>query len=318
MDAGRNRSRMPSVRTRRPSRATLGLVAAATVFSALVARTAIPSEGASAVSTTATSNWGAIAASCGSGNPYYVTARWDYAASVRSDRAAILAFRDSAGDTWQDLHPDRYLVLATQSQVGTIWGLAYDWRRSVLYAGGFFKTDQHSVPSGAPDLGRVHRLDLRSGATTVLARLPAGRPRGEEWRAWDDDVARADRPNGSQPLVVDIEFRPNGDPILGLGNRKQMADFDTTRGDILPTVREAYGRWRVLTDPYGRPRRAGSQGARGGDVHDRVRERSRTRSGSPPGRGEQSSSLPPRTVGRGSAVDLPDDCVAGALQVTSG
>jgi Mg-chelatase subunit ChlD len=52
-----------------------------------------------------------------------------------------------------------------------------------------------------------------------------------------------------QPILADIEFRPDGDPILGLRDRQgDMQPFTIGMGDLLPTVRTG-DRWDVITDP---------------------------------------------------------------------
>ena len=49
-------------------------------------------------------------------------------------------------------------------------------------------------------------------------------------------------------MLVDIEFRPNGDPIIGLANR-HLSYYASiyAHGDVLPTDRVGQARWEVDT-----------------------------------------------------------------------
>jgi Mg-chelatase subunit ChlD len=65
------------------------------------------------------------------------------------------------------------------------------------------------------------------------------------WVRWTDPVPWAPTVTERQPLVVDIDFRPNGDPVIGLGSRIPLHH---NQGDILATVRQQPLRWLVVTD----------------------------------------------------------------------
>ena len=65
----------------------------------------------------------------------------------------------------------------------------------------------------------------------------------QPWQsAWDER-----EPVPCEPMLSDIEFRPNGDPILAF--RDRLAGFDLySRGDILPTRRSGQ-RWEAVLRP---------------------------------------------------------------------
>ena len=79
---------------------------------------------------------------------------------------AILAFHDTANDSAAER-----LKLATQGQVGTVYGLAYDWRRGQVYAGAYHKR-MTSFGSGGP--GGIYQVDVNGGGVRRWAQLAAG------------------------------------------------------------------------------------------------------------------------------------------------
>ena len=82
-----------------------------------------------------------------------------------------------------------------------------------------------------------------SGMTEVLrAALPS------RWHQWQEPVTGM----VDQPILADIEFRPNGDLILGLRNRTHdvNAPYNTyDQGEVLATRREG-DRWEVVPGQY--------------------------------------------------------------------
>lgn len=82
------------------------------------------------------------------------------------------------------------------------------------------------------DMRQVLRVDLTYG-------------RNVAWRAWAD-FPESQFPTPAQPTIADIEFRSNGDLILGIGDRaRDMGMYGPARGDILHTERVDDARWIV-------------------------------------------------------------------------
>ena len=105
-----------------------------------------------------------ILASCQGDEPAYamsIFAREDSLAVLRRNDA-VLAF---------DGKPADQLRLADQSQIGAVYGLAYDHRRTQLYAAAYVKRDAALGVLGA---GGIYRIDLPTGQVAAWAMLPAG------------------------------------------------------------------------------------------------------------------------------------------------
>jgi Mg-chelatase subunit ChlD len=358
--------------------ATATLIAAQTVSPTLTAEATMRAATATAYAGTATAGAPATATqaaqdilrirgACASDNPFFFTSSFIRAtgAGVQTldemmGQPALVAFNDTQNDLSQ------HIVLANQGQVGTIYGLAWDYPRGQLYAAAYHKRVAVFGPGGP---GAIYRVNLTTGVRELWANLPAGPdfhdldqgiddpaaawvgksslgdidlsadgrelfvmnlwdrrvyrlsvpdgallgsfPAGDEEVPWVEDarpfslgyrdgwlyqgvvdvaersggggvpvgyvyrsradgseleeVARfdfdyprpaglvwqpwSDVPNGHQPMLTDIEFRPNGDPILGVRDRygDQMY-FAIGQGDLLPTVKNG-ARWDVVTDP---------------------------------------------------------------------
>ncbi len=324
---------------------------------------ATATAGAPATATAYAERRGRMFDSCGTDNPmFFITVHSrDLDPGNVAHEPSVLALDDTATD---DL--GAHVTLATQGQVGAIYGLAQDLARNQLYAGAFHKRGTFFGPGGP---GGVYRIDLATGDVQLWATLPAGpdyhqlgtgfdAPAAEWatkvglgdielsddgstlfvmnlwdrriWRfsvpdgaqlpplaigaateGWFDDarpfglgfrdgwlyhgvvdtverlaaggvpvayvyrsrpdggemteVARFDmdytRPGGMpwsrwnagpgvhQPVLSDIEFRPDGGLILGLRDRLGDAQILTiAQGDLLPTRRNGE-RWDVITDP---------------------------------------------------------------------
>ncbi|MBK8540161.1 MAG: VWA domain-containing protein [Ardenticatenia bacterium] len=105
-----------------------------------------------------------LAASCVSPNPAYAMSIFahDSPVGVLRKSDAILAFNGQ---------PSGQLRLADQSQIGAVYGLAYDHRRSQLYAGAYMKREAVMGPLGP---GAIYRIDLTSGQVSPWTLLPAG------------------------------------------------------------------------------------------------------------------------------------------------
>lgn len=128
---------------------------------------------------------GALAAACGSPNPYLAATR--FADGVRGTGLAgvpvVFAFRDTPDDL-----PAAQIPLATYGQVGTVYGLAYDAARGQLFAAAFLKRGSLFPTAGA---GAIYRLDPVSGAIAPWAVLPAGDNTIHRLRTDDDAPAAA-------------------------------------------------------------------------------------------------------------------------------
>ena len=57
-------------------------------------------------------------------------------------------------------------MLAPEPPVGGVFGLAYDWRREVLYAAAFHKRVVRYGPAGP---GAIYQLDMNTGDTRLWA-----------------------------------------------------------------------------------------------------------------------------------------------------
>ncbi|MFQ5459733.1 MAG: YncE family protein, partial [Anaerolineae bacterium] len=109
-----------------------------------------------------------FSSACGTLRPFFATTllagKEEVAAAA--DFPAVIAYRDTGGAG----NADR-VVLATQAQVGAVFGLAYDAEARVLYAAAYHR---YSSPFGPGGPGGIYRLDVDTGAVSLWARLPAG------------------------------------------------------------------------------------------------------------------------------------------------
>jgi len=129
-----------------------------------------------------------IRAACGAVNPYFAVTNFAHADDSPSPpgEPAVIAFRDTATDV-----PGAHLVLATQAQVGAVYGLAYDAARGHLYTAAYHKRGTAFGPGGP---GQVYDIDLAGGQVRPLASLYAGPDRhayrtdmdlpAAEWVGW--------------------------------------------------------------------------------------------------------------------------------------
>jgi hypothetical protein len=101
-------------------------------------------------------------AACSSDNPYLITACYDDVVALRPNPPIVVAFQDPAGGL-------RPVTLATERQVGSIWGLAFDSRHQAVYAAAYQK---RQMPFGPGGPGAIYRIDLATGQVDVLATVP--------------------------------------------------------------------------------------------------------------------------------------------------
>jgi hypothetical protein len=123
-----------------------------------------------------------IEGACGSANPYFATAGELGATRALDSPAgeAVVVFRDAPGDG-----PSGQMMVATQADVGSTYGLAYDVDRRHLYAAAYHK---RMVPFGPGGPGAIYRIDLESGAVEDWASLEAG-PDRHAFKYRDDEPA---------------------------------------------------------------------------------------------------------------------------------
>ena len=130
-----------------------------------------------------------------------------------------------------------------------VMGLGY--RDGWLYHGVVDSREDSALPGTFA--GYVYRSRGDGSELIEVARLALDYRRQNPWEAWDDaslEPADPSRPEPHfHPLISDIEFRPNGDPVLGLRNRLAPWCFNGLGGDVLPTRPDAPGHWSVTTDP---------------------------------------------------------------------
>jgi hypothetical protein len=116
---------------------------------------------------------------CDNGNPYLAFAK--YYLAPESSYLTVGALNDSPRDTFDYPNNPRAISLATFEQVGTVYGLAYDWQRQHLYMASFLRLGSPYGPAGA---GAVYRLDLESDVIEHVLSLEAG----HDADRFDDDV----------------------------------------------------------------------------------------------------------------------------------
>ncbi len=117
------------------------------------------------------------AKACGTENPYLVTAC--YADYPGVDLPAVVVFRDT------DTKGGEELVVASERQVGSVWGLAFVGRTSALYIAAYHK---RQMPFGPAGPGGIYRIDLSSGDVSVFAQVPnAGEDRHDASARWGPD-----------------------------------------------------------------------------------------------------------------------------------
>ncbi len=115
-----------------------------------------------------------MAEACAGDNPYFVSTRFvhpqfDDDGMLDNDLLRTLP----AVEAWNDTDPeqmDLHLPLASQWDVGAVFGLAFDEEHQQLFAGAYNKRGTLFGPGGP---GAIYRLDLTSGAVTSS---PACRP----------------------------------------------------------------------------------------------------------------------------------------------
>lgn len=162
----------------------------------------------------------------------------------RQDREmAVLAFRAPPDDTG-------LITLATAGRVGACYGLAYDSRHQVLYAGAFNKRGSHFGPAGP---GGIYAIDLVSGQVRTFVTVPnAGRDWHQPAGDYHPDIA-AREPTGKTSLGdVDIspDFRELA--VVNLFDRR-IYRFSVPDGQLLGSFAHGAANepWAEDARPYG-------------------------------------------------------------------
>jgi len=126
-----------------------------------------------------------------------------------------------------------------------VFGLGY--HHGWLYHGGVDTREDKTLPGSLS--AHIYRSRADGGEVAKIASVGLEYPRTPPWQPWDD-AAALDPETVSQPLVTDIELRPNGDPVIALGDRtRDMVHWVFANGDLLPTRRGALDDWSVVTEP---------------------------------------------------------------------
>ena len=171
----------------------------------------------------------AIAASCGTANPFFATALQVNSEHSAASDAAIVAFNDRSNST-----AATQITLATRRQVGNVYGLAYDAAGRRLFAGAYHKRMTVYGPGGP---GQIYAIDLATGAVSAFAKLQAGL-------------------DNHDPRTREDAAAVTGVGLAGLGGLAVAAD----RGELLATDL-ADGRIYRLALADGRPLGSFRQGA---------------------------------------------------------
>jgi len=117
---------------------------------------------------------------------------------------AVVALRDTPGAS-----EPQEIVLATQAQVGAVFGLAYQPELGHLYASAYHK---RGVPFGPGGPGSVYRIDVASRQVAAFADLPAGPDRHDLGRR-EDQAAEA---WVARSALGDMEINDAGDELFVL------------------------------------------------------------------------------------------------------
>ena len=120
---------------------------------------------------------------------------------------------------------------------GWVFHGVVDSRENPTLPGSLAGTVYRSRADGT-DMRQVLRVDLTYG-------------RNVAWQPWAD-LLENQFPTPAQPYIADIEFRSNGDLILGIGDRaRDMGMYGPGRGDMLHTQRVDDARWIVPEGGHG-------------------------------------------------------------------
>jgi Mg-chelatase subunit ChlD len=108
-----------------------------------------------------------------------------------------------------------------------------------LYHGVVDSREDSSVPGTLS--GHVYRSGPDGTSMSEVLSFPLTGRLTPQWMPWSDK--QVDIQGGPQPVLSDVEFRRNGDLVVGL--RPRTRDYDG-HGDILGTERDGLDHWRLL------------------------------------------------------------------------
>lgn len=143
-----------------------------------------------------------LAEACFTSNPYFATTA--FAPPCTQCVSAVIAFRKNLGD-------GRHYTLATQSQVGSVYGLAIRDTEPILYAAAYLKRGAPYGPSGP---GQIYRIDVATGAVSPFVRVAnSGGDPHDRPRHWPDLVV-VDQAGKSG--LGDIDIEENGSELFAM------------------------------------------------------------------------------------------------------
>ena len=160
---------------------------------------------------------------CLSSNPFFATACYVRGESF-DDEPAVVAFRDTPDDT-------EHYGLATIGQVGSVWGMAYDPAKDVLYAGAYHKRNSKFGPLGP---GGVYAIDVNgSGTVTPFITVPnAGPDRHDPSDNYQPDDAG--RNYVGETSLGDIDMNEDGTELFAMNLRdKRIYRFSLPDGELI-------------------------------------------------------------------------------------
>ncbi len=175
-------------------------------------------------------------------NPYVATT-FAPRGGRRDREMAVLAFRAP---------PDggELVTLTTAGRVGACYGLAYDSRNLVLYAGAFHKRATHFGPAGP---GGIYAIDLVSGQVRTFATVPnAGRDWHQPANDYHPDVASRE-PTGKTSLG-DVDISPDFRELTAVNLfDRQIYRFAVPDGTLLGSFPHGAANepWAEDARPYG-------------------------------------------------------------------
>jgi len=185
-----------------------------------------------------------IATACAGDNPYLVTAchRPRTAGAQFEREPAVIAFNDTPGDR-------PHYLLATQGQVGAVYGLAHNWREPAVYAAAFHRR-QTAFGTGGP--GAIYRIDLSTGAVSLWVTVPDAGPDRHDRRVSGSD------PGGmkwvGKTSLGDLDVSADGQElfVLNLNNRRIYRYAVATGVALGDFANGAAGEtWSVDAYPFG-------------------------------------------------------------------
>lgn len=166
-----------------------------------------------------------LPASCLEPNPFIATSLF-VRGTTFDDEPAVILFRDSPDDT-------AHYPIATIGQVGSLWGMAYDARRDVLFAAAYHKRNSRFGPLGP---GGIYGIQVARSDVTPLWTVPnAGSNIHDESNNYQPDD-RGRNPV-SETSLGDIDLSEDGKVLFVMNlYDKRIYRFDVATGRLLGSV----------------------------------------------------------------------------------